>query len=188
MNVLKTNLPGVLVIEPKVFGDDRGFFLESYSAVRYKEAGISLDFVQDNHSRSSKGVLRGLHFQLKYPQGKLVRVVSGSVFDVAVDIRFGSPTFGKATWVELSAENNLQFFVPPGFAHGFVVTSETADFEYKCTDYYHPEDEGVILWSDVNLDIPWPIDMPQMSAKDGMAQCLADISPEQLPHYIGSDL
>ncbi len=185
MNVIETALPGVLIIEPRVFGDERGFFLETYSAERYKAAGIPLDFVQDNHSRSSKGVLRGLHYQLNHPQGKLVRVVSGIVFDVAVDIRVGSPTFGKAAWVELSADNKRQFYVPPGFAHGFVVTSDTADFEYKCTDYYHPEDEGAVLWSDSALDIPWPIDTPQLSAKDAAAKCLADIAPDQLPRYTG---
>ena len=185
MNVIETDLQGVLIIEPRVFGDERGFFLETYSAERYKAAGINLEFVQDNHSRSSKGVLRGLHFQLNHPQGKLVRVVSGSVFDVAVDIRVGSPTFGKAAWVELSAENKRQFYVPPGFAHGFVVTSETADFEYKCTDYYHPEDEGAVLWSDAALEIPWPIDTPQLSPKDAVAKCLADIAPDQLPLYTG---
>ena len=184
MNVTETALPGVLIIEPRVFGDDRGFFLETYSAERYKTAGIP-EFVQDNHSRSSKGVLRGLHFQLNYPQSKLVRVVSGSVFDVAVDIRVGSPTFGKAAWVELSAENKLQLYVPPGFAHGFMVTSDTADFEYKCTDYYHPEDEGALLWSDAALNIPWPIDIPQLSAKDASAKRLADINPDQLPCYTG---
>ena len=185
MNVIETALPGVLIFEPRVFGDERGFFLETYSAERYKAIGIPLDFVQDNHSRSSKGVLRGLHFQLNHPQGKLVRVVSGSVFDVAVDIRVGSPTFGQATWVELSADNKRQFYVPPGFAHGFVVTSETADFEYKCTDYYHPEDEGAVLWSDAALNIPWPIDTPQLSAKDAVSKCLVDIAPDQLPRYVG---
>lgn len=185
MNVIETALPGVLIIEPRVFGDERGFFLETYSAERYKAAGIPLDFVQDNHSRSSKGVLRGLHFQLNNPQGKLVRVVSGSVFDVAVDILVGSPTFGQAAWVELSADNKRQFYVPPGFAHGFVVTSETADFEYKCTDYYHPEDEGAVLWNDPELNIPWPIDKPLLSAKDSDARALADIPTSELPVYQG---
>ena len=185
MNVIETALPGVLIIEPRVFGDERGFFLETYSAERYKAAGIPLDFVQDNHSRSSKGVLRGLHFQLNNPQGKLVRVVSGSVFDVAVDIRVGSPTFGQAAWVELSADNKRQFYVPPGFAHGFVVTSETADFEYKCTDYYHPEDEGAVLWNDPELNIPWPIDKPLLSAKDSAARALANIPTSELPAYQG---
>lgn len=185
MNVIETALPGVLIIEPRVLEDKRGFFLETYSEERYKAAGIPNDFVQDNHSCSSNGVLRGLHFQLNHPQGKLVRLVSGSVFDVAVDIRVGSPTFGKAVWVELSAENKRQFYVPPGFAHGFVVTSDSADYEYKCTDYYHPEDEGAVLWSDAALDIPWPIDTPQLSAKDAAAKCLADIAPDQLPRYTG---
>lgn len=185
MNVIKTALPGVLIIEPNIFGDQRGFFVETYSAKRYKTAGITLDFVQDNHSRSTRGVLRGLHFQLNHPQGKLVRVVSGSVFDVALDIRVGSPTFGKAIWIELSEYNKRQFYVPPGFAHGFVVTSEFADFEYKCTDYYHPDDEGSVLWSDSALDIPWPIENPELSAKDALAKRLADINPRQLPRYAG---
>ena len=181
MNIIDTELPGVLIIEPNVFGDERGFFLETYSAERYKKLGITMPFVQDNHSHSTRGVLRGLHFQLNHPQGKLVRVVRGSVFDVAVDIRFGSPTFGHAVGVELSEQNKLQLYVPPGFAHGFVVTSSSADFEYKCTDYYHPEDEGVVLWNDPDLNIQWPIDTPSLSPKDGVARPLKDINPEQLP-------
>lgn len=184
MKIIPTVIPEVLIIEPKVFGDERGFFVETYSEARYKNSGILLDFVQDNHSRSSKGILRGLHFQLNHPQGKLVRVVRGSVFDVALDIRVGSPSFGQAAWVELSEDNKLQLWVPPGFAHGFVVTSETADFEYRCTDYYHPETEGAVLWNDPNLNIPWPIDSPLLSAKDSVAQCLKDIDPAQLPQFI----
>jgi dTDP-4-dehydrorhamnose 3,5-epimerase len=154
MNVLKTNIADVVIIEPKVFGDERGFFLETFQADRYKElAGIDLPFVQDNHSRSSKGVLRGLHFQKTKPQGKLVRVVRGEVFDVAVDIRKGSPTYGQWAGVHLSEDNKRQFWVPPGLAHGFVVLSDIADFEYKCTDYYDPTDEGCLIWNDSDVEI-----------------------------------
>ena len=175
MNVITTKLNDCLVIEPRVFGDDRGFFLETFRADRYAEAGINLPFVQDNHSRSSKGVLRGLHFQKTKPQGKLVRVVRGEVYDVAVDIRSGSPTYGKWEAVILSEENKIQFWVPPGFAHGFVVLSETADFEYKCTDYYDPSDEGSLLWNDPDLNIPWPISEPKLSQKDANAPLFADL-------------
>jgi dTDP-4-dehydrorhamnose 3,5-epimerase len=185
LDVQPTELPEVLNIYPKVFGDDRGFFLETYSVSKYRDAGIAFDFVQDNHSRSAHGVLRGLHYQLKYPQGKLVRVVSGEVFDVAVDIRLGSPTFGKAVWTILSAGTKNQFWVPPGFAHGFCVTSESADFEYKCTDFYHPEDEGAVLWNDPALDIPWPVKEPLLSAKDSAALPLSQIPHDQLPVYRG---
>ena len=176
MNVLKTKLQDCVIIEPRVLGDERGFFLETFQADRYAElAGITLPFVQDNHSRSSKDVLRGLHFQKTKPQGKLVRVVKGQVYDVAVDIRHGSSTFGQWEAVILSEENKTQFWVPPGFAHGFVVLSDTADFEYKCTDYYDPVDEGSILWSDSDLDIPWPIDDPKLSDKDANANKLVDL-------------
>ena len=176
MNVIKTKLKDCVIIEPKVFGDERGFFLETFQADRYTDlAGITLPFVQDNHSRSSKGVLRGLHFQKTKPQGKLVRVVRGEVYDVAVDIRSGSPTYGQWEAVILSEENKTQFWVPPGFAHGFVVLSDTADFEYKCTDYYDPSDEGSLLWSDPDLNIPWPIDNPKLSEKDANAPLLADL-------------
>ena len=176
MNVIKTKLKDCVIIEPRVFGDERGFFLETFQADRYAElAGISLTFVQDNHSRSSKGVLRGLHFQKTKPQGKLVRVVRGEVYDVAVDIRLRSPTYGQWEAVILSEENKTQFWVPPGFAHGFVVLSETADFEYKCTDYYDPSDEGSLLWNDPDLKIPWPIDNPKLSEKDSNAPLLADL-------------
>jgi dTDP-4-dehydrorhamnose 3,5-epimerase len=175
MNVIKTKLKDCVIIEPKIFGDERGFFLETFRSDRYADlAGINLPFVQDNHSRSSKGVLRGLHFQKTKPQGKLVRVVSGMVYDVAVDIRHGSPTYGQWEAVILSEENKTQFWVPPGFAHGFVVLSETADFEYKCTDYYDPSDEGSLLWDDPELNIPWPIDNPKLSEKDSNAPLLAD--------------
>lgn len=171
MNVVKTRLNDCVIIEPKVFGDHRGFFLETFQAERYAEqAGITLAFVQDNHSRSGRGVLRGLHFQINKPQGKLVRVVRGEVFDVAVDLRPESSSFGQWEGVILSEENNRQFWVPPGFAHGFVVTSETADFEYKCTDYYDPSDEGAIAWNDKDLTITWPEGLEmKLSAKDSVA-------------------
>lgn len=176
MKVRETKLKDCVIIEPEVFGDERGFFLETFQAERYAaQAGITLPFVQDNHSRSSKGVLRGLHFQKTKPQGKLVRVVKGEVYDVAVDIREGSPTFGQWEAVILSEENKAQLWVPPGFAHGFVVLSETADFVYKCTDYYDPSDEGSILWNDPDLNIPWPIDSPSLSDKDANAEKLVDL-------------
>ena len=176
MKVVETKLKDCVVIEPKIFGDERGFFLETFQLSRYaEEAGITLPFVQDNHSRSSKGVLRGLHFQKKKPQGKLVRVVKGEVYDVAVDIRADSNTFGQWEGVILSEENKKQFWVPPGFAHGFVVLSDIADFEYKCTDYYDPSDEGSILWSDPELNIDWPIANPLLSEKDSSAPCLKDL-------------
>ena len=176
MKISHSKLIGCVIIEPRVFGDDRGFFLETFQAARYKqEAGIDLSFVQDNHSRSARGVLRGLHFQKTKPQGKLVRVVRGEVYDVAVDIRKGSATFGEWEGVILSEDNKKQFWVPPGFAHGFVVLSDTADFEYKCTDYYDPSDEGSILWSDPDLNIPWPIANPALSTKDESAKRLVDL-------------
>jgi len=177
MNVIKTKLEDCVVIEPNIFGDDRGFFLETFNTSRYADlAGITLPFVQDNHSRSSKGVLRGLHFQKTKPQGKLVRVVRGEVYDVAVDIRAGSNTFGKWEGVLLSEANKKQFWVPPGFAHGFLVLSDIADFEYKCTDYYDPSDEGSILWNDPALNISWSISNPTLSAKDAKAPFLAGIA------------
>ena len=176
MKVIHSKLKGCVIIEPRVFGDDRGFFLETFQAARYKqEAGIDLPFVQDNHSRSARGVLRGLHFQKTKPQGKLVRVARGEVYDVAVDIRKGSATFGEWEGVILSEDNKKQFWIPLGFAHGFVVLSDTADFEYKCTDYYDPSDEGSILWSDPDLDIPWPIANPVLSIKDENAKRLVDL-------------
>jgi dTDP-4-dehydrorhamnose 3,5-epimerase len=176
MNVIETKLQGCVVIQPKVFGDDRGFFLETFQAKRYADlAGITMPFVQDNHSRSSKGVLRGLHFQKTKPQGKLVRVVSGEVFDVAVDLRVESPTYGQWEAVILSEENKSQFWIPPSFAHGFLVLSDKADFEYKCTDYYDPSDEGSILWNDPDLDIPWPTDNPILSQKDFKAKTLSSL-------------
>ena len=179
MKITRTKINGCLVIEPKVFGDERGFFLETFQAGRYREkAGIDLPFVQDNHSRSTKGVLRGLHFQKTKPQGKLVRVVRGEVFDVAVDIRKGSPTFGQWEGVWLSEENRKQFWLPPGLAHGFVVTSETADFEYKCTDYYDPTDEGCLIWNDPDVGIEWPIEEPVLSEKDQQGSLLKDLMLE----------
>lgn len=168
MKVIQTAIPDLLILEPKVFGDTRGFFMESFNARSFQEAtGLNVDFVQDNHSRSVKGVLRGLHYQIQQAQGKLVRVVRGSVFDVAVDLRKGSPTFGKWEGVELSEENNRQFWIPPGFAHGFLVTSESADFLYKTTDYYAPEHERSLAWNDPDVGVEWPLDgAPLLSAKD----------------------
>ena len=176
MKIVKTKLQDCLVIEPTIFGDQRGFFLESFNVIRYADlAGIHLPFVQDNHSRSSAGVLRGLHFQRMKPQGKLVRVVRGEVFDVAVDLRRDSKTFGQWDSVILSETNQKQFWVPPGFAHGFLVLSEIADFEYKCTEYYNPDDEGCLLWSDPQLDINWPLRSPVLSEKDACAQSLSEL-------------
>ncbi|QUX94136.1 dTDP-4-dehydrorhamnose 3,5-epimerase [Marinomonas sp. CT5] len=178
MNVIKTNIDGAVIIEPKVFGDERGFFLETFQATRYQEmAGIDLPFVQDNHSRSSKNVLRGLHFQKTKPQGKLVRVVRGEVFDVIVDIRKGSSTYGQWTGVTLSEENKSQLWVPPGLAHGFVVLSDTADFEYKCTDYYDPSDEGCLIWNDPDVGVEWPTGIePILSAKDQVGLRLNELN------------
>ena len=175
MNVIQTKLADCVIIEPSVYEDERGFFLETFQAERYAEvAGISLPFVQDNHSRSGKGVLRGLHFQKTKPQGKLVRVVRGEVYDVAVDIRVGSATYGHWEAVVISEENKKQFWVPPGFAHGFLVISESAEFLYKCTDYYDPSDEGSLLWNDPDLSIPWPNNSPILSKKDAQAPFLAN--------------
>ncbi len=168
MKVTPTALPEVLLIEPKVFGDARGFFLESFNQRAFAQAtGLRVDFVQDNHSRSSRGVLRGLHYQLQQAQGKLVRVARGRVFDVAVDMRRSSPQFGRWVGVELSEDNHCQLWIPPGFAHGFLVLSETADFLYKTTDYYAPEHERCVAWNDPQLGIDWPDGVvPQLSAKD----------------------
>ena len=177
MKVIKTKLNDCVIIEPQVYGDERGFFLETFQALRYAEmANINFSFVQDNHSRSSKGTLRGLHFQKTKPQGKLVRVVNGEVYDVAVDIRKNSPTFGQSESIILSGENKIQFWIPPGFAHGFLVLSDTADFEYKCTDFYDPLDEGCIIWNDPDLNISWPIDNPTLSKKDRSSKKLAELS------------
>lgn len=175
MKVTPTAIPDVSIFEPKVFGDSRGFFMESFNQKVFDEAvGQHVDFVQDNHSRSSKGVLRGLHYQIRHPQGKLVRVTSGAVFDVAVDIRRSSPTFGKWVGAELSAENQRQLWVPAGFAHGFLVLSETADFLYKTTDFYAPEYERSILWNDPAIAIEWPIQasLPVLSQKDAQGALL----------------
>lgn len=176
MNVIATNLPEVLIIEPKVFGDERGFFFESFNARRFAElSGQQVEFVQDNHSLSSKHILRGLHYQIQQAQGKLVRVVSGEVFDVAVDIRKSSPNFGKWAGVILSAENKRQLWIPPGFAHGFVVLSEQAEFLYKTTDYWAPEYERSLIWNDPAIGIDWPISgAPVLSAKDQVGKTLAE--------------
>jgi dTDP-4-dehydrorhamnose 3,5-epimerase len=176
MEVIESNIPDVKILKPKVFGDSRGFFMESFNRKAFFDAtGLDLDFVQDNHSRSTQGVLRGLHYQIENPQGKLVRVIAGEVFDVAVDIRKNSPTFGQWVGQYLTAENNHQLWVPAGFAHGFVVLSDTADFLYKTTDYYHPESERSILWNDTDLNIQWPIDVsPSLSAKDEKGTAFKD--------------
>ncbi|EPC3780857.1 TPA: dTDP-4-dehydrorhamnose 3,5-epimerase [Citrobacter farmeri] len=167
MKVMTTKLADCVIIQPKIFSDCRGFFLETFNANRYeKDAGIKLKFVQDNRSHSTRGVLRGLHYQKTKPQGKLVTVLSGEVFDVAVDLRRDSPTFGKFEAVLLTGENKLQFYIPPGFAHGFCVISEQADFFYKCTDFYAPVDEGGLFWDDPEINIPWPISNPILSEKD----------------------
>ena len=175
MKVITTPLEGLLVLEPRVFGDERGFFYESFNARQFAEAtGVVASFVQDNHSRSRRGVLRGLHYQIQQPQGKLVRVTAGAVYDVAVDIRQGSPTFGRWYGAELSAENMRQMWIPAGFAHGFVVTSEHAEFLYKTTDYWAPEHERAILWNDPAVGIGWPLDVtPTLSPKDQAALPLA---------------
>jgi dTDP-4-dehydrorhamnose 3,5-epimerase len=177
MNIVATAIPDVLIIEPQVFGDERGFFMESFNEKLWQEkTGITRKFVQDNHSRSSKGVLRGIHYQLQAPQGKLVRVVSGEVFDVAVDLRKSSPTFGKWVGEILSAENKRQLWVPEGFGHAFMVTSDSADFLYKTTDYYAPEHERCIIWNDPDIGVQWPVDIePNLSAKDSAGRCLGDI-------------
>ncbi|MEI7250814.1 MULTISPECIES: dTDP-4-dehydrorhamnose 3,5-epimerase [Pectobacterium] len=177
MQIIDTAIHGAKIVQPKVFGDARGFFLETFEKRRYQEMlDIDVEFVQDNHSRSSKGVLRGLHFQKTNPQGKLVRVVRGEVFDVAVDIRQSSSTYGKWYGVLLSEENKTQFWLPPGLAHGFVVLSDTADFEYKCTDYYDPSDEGCLLWNDPELGIEWPITTPLLSDKDKLGKLFKDLA------------
>lgn len=184
MKLLRTVLPGVLIIEPQVHGDARGFFQETYHAQRYIDAGITLPFVQDNHSRSGQGVLRGLHLQLEHPQGKLVRVSQGSVFDVAVDVRRGSPTFGKWAGVTLSEDNFRQFYIPPGFAHGFLALSERVDFIYKCTDYYYPDDEVGVLWNDPDIGVAWPdVGMEyRLSERDRRNPRLCELI-DRLPRY-----
>jgi dTDP-4-dehydrorhamnose 3,5-epimerase len=183
MNVLETDLPGVLVFEPKVFGDERGFFMETWREDRYEAAGLPARFVQDNLSFSRRGVLRGLHFQNPDQQGKLVYVLQGEVYDVAVDIRVGSPTFGEWTAVILSAENKRQFYVPEGFAHGFLVTSDTALFAYKCTATYNAKAEAGVLWNDPQIGIEWPVEAPVLSEKDLAVPPLAEMPVERLPRY-----
>jgi dTDP-4-dehydrorhamnose 3,5-epimerase len=184
MNVLETNLPGVIVFEPRVFSDERGFLMETWRADRYEQAGLPARFVQDNLSFSRRGVLRGLHFQNPDQQGKLVYVLQGEVYDVAVDIRVGSPTFGEWTAVTLSSENRCQLYVPEGFAHGFLVTSSTALFAYKCTAEYNAQAEASVLWNDPEIGIEWPVEAPVLSEKDRAAPPLGEMPAEQLPRYM----
>ena len=183
MNVVPATLDGVLVIEPAVFGDERGFFMETYSRERYREAGLPAQFVQDNLSKSAHGILRGLHIQHPQGQGKLCTVLEGEVFDVAVDLRVGSPTFGKWEGFELSAKNKKQLYIPPGFGHGFCVTGESALFSYKCTEFYKPENEFSVLWNDEDVGIEWPITKPTVSEKDAKGLKLSQISKDRLPTY-----
>jgi dTDP-4-dehydrorhamnose 3,5-epimerase len=185
MKVTRLEIPDVLLVEPKVFGDARGYFVETYQAERYAEAGISERFVQDNMSRSSRGTLRGLHLQHPDSQGKLVSAVEGEVFDVAVDTRVGSPTFGKWVAVVLSSSDHRQMYIPPGFAHGFCVTSEQALFAYKCTQLYKPQHELGVIWNDPGLGIPWPVTQPIISPKDQRFLPLAQIDPASLPRWKG---
>ena len=183
MKWIETDLPGCVVIEPRVFGDDRGFFYESFNMDRLAEHGISPTFVQGNVSRSSRGVLRGLHYQWPKPQGKFVTVLQGEVWDVAVDIRAGSPTFGRWTGVVLNEDNRRHFWIPEGFAHGFVVLSETALFSYLCTATYDPSADAAIRWDDPSLAIDWPVSSPSLSAKDAAAPFLADVAADRMPRY-----
>lgn len=186
MKIIETNLPGVLILEPDVFRDERGFFLETYHYDRYRENGVASTFVQDNVSFSVKGTLRGLHYQYPHAQAKLVQVLQGEIFDVALDIRKGSPTFGSWTGVSLSGETHRQLYIPEGFAHGFAVMSETAMFTYKCSDVYTPAAEGGICWNDTDLNIDWPVDEPVLSEKDRHYPPLRDVPPDSLPLYGGS--
>ena len=183
MNVIQTDLPGVLIIEPRVFGDARGFFMETWHQRRYAESGLPERFVQDNISQSRRGILRGLHYQYPQAQGKLVYVLQGEVYDVAVDIRVGSPSFGRWEGVTLSENNKRQLYIPPGFAHGFCVTSDTALFAYKCTEFYNPVAERCVRWNDPKIDVKWPLEEPILSDKDGLAPLLLEIPREQLPLY-----
>ena len=180
MNIITCDIPGLLVIEPNVFGDARGFFMELWNQKRHREAGLDCNYVQDNVSLSRRGTVRGLHFQNPAAQGKLVYVLQGEVFDVAVDIRRTSPTFGRWHGLSLSAENKRQFFIPPGFAHGFAVLSETALFTYKCTEFYTPQYELAVAWNDPDIGIQWPVDSPQLSEKDARAPRLKDVPRERL--------
>jgi dTDP-4-dehydrorhamnose 3,5-epimerase len=182
VKVTQTALPGVLLIEPKVFSDARGFFLETYHRDRYFEAGIEAPFIQDNHSRSLGPILRGLHLQRRRPQGKLIRAVAGRIFDVAVDVRRGSPTFAKWIAAELSADNFRQLYIPPGYAHGFCVLGEAAEVEYKCTDLYAPDDELTIAWNDPEIGVAWPVEAPLVSEKDAAGRPLAAVR-DRLPVY-----
>ncbi|WP_329741589.1 dTDP-4-dehydrorhamnose 3,5-epimerase [Dyella sp. A6] len=183
MKVIPTDLPDVLVIEPQVFGDDRGFFYESHNAARFRDAGLDVRFVQTNVSRSARGVLRGLHYQWPNPQGKLVSVLEGEVFDVAVDIRHGSPTFGKSVGVMLTADNHRHLWIPEGFAHGFCVVSEFATFSYQCTALYDPKADAGVRWNDAALAINWPVTDPLLSDKDTKTPLLAEVPAERLPTY-----
>lgn len=183
MKIAESPLADTVLIEPRVFEDPRGFFYETWQRQRYADAGVDVDFVQDNLSRSSRGVLRGLHYQHPHGQGKLVYVLEGEVFDVAVDIRRGSPNFGRWAGVTLSSANRRQFYIPPGFAHGFCVVSETALFTYKCSEYYHPETDHSIAWNDPAIGIDWPFDDPELSAKDAAGIRLADMPEAELPEY-----
>lgn len=182
MQIKESLLPEVLLIEPDVYKDNRGFFFESFHAKRYSEKGIPSNFVQDNHSQSSRNTLRGLHAQKKFPQGKLVRVLKGEIFDVAVDVRRGSPRFGKWVGFHLNDQNFKQMYIPPGFVHGFCVLSETAEVEYKCTEFYHPEDEFGVLWNDPAIGIQWPLRDPLLSKKDSQLKRLSE-SEDQLPLF-----
>ncbi|MGD2185600.1 MAG: dTDP-4-dehydrorhamnose 3,5-epimerase [Desulfobacterales bacterium] len=184
MKVISTDIEDVLVIEPQVFNDDRGYFLETYQVRRFKSAGIDNTFVQDNLSFSIKNTLRGLHFQVTHPQAKLIQVISGEIFDVAVDIRSESPTFGHWVGIHLAAHQKQQVFIPEGFAHGFCVLSDTAQVIYKCSDYYYPDDEGGILWSDPTIGIDWPLKHPITSDKDNQLPCITEIPPEELHHPV----
>ncbi len=184
MKFFKQAISGVVLVEPDVHRDARGFFLESYHAQKYRDAGIDVNFVQDNHSLSRRDTLRGLHMQVRHPQAKLVRVLHGQIWDVAADVRRGSPTFGQHFGAELSAENHRQLYIAPGFAHGFVVTSDSAEIEYKCSDFYDPEGELSIAWNDAELAIPWPVENPVLSAKDQAAPRLAE-AMDRLPEWEG---
>ncbi len=183
MEIIQTSLPGVVIVKPRVLSDARGFFVETYRRSVLAEAGIDESFVQDNHSHSSRGVLRGLHYQLRHPQAKLCRVARGEVLDVAVDVRVGSPTFGQWVSVVLSGENHLQLFVPKGFAHGFAVRSESADFLYKCSDYFEAADDRGVLWNDPAIGIDWQTESPILSEKDQRYLSLAETPRDQLPQY-----
>ncbi|MFQ6676858.1 MAG: dTDP-4-dehydrorhamnose 3,5-epimerase [Fidelibacterota bacterium] len=183
MKITKTEFPGLLIVEPHVYGDERGYFFESFRSETFHHAGINLNFIQDNQSKSKRGVLRGLHYQLKFGQGKLVRCTLGEVFDVAVDIRKGSPTFGKSFSMMLNDQDHFEIYIPPGFAHGFCVVSDEAIFQYKCTEIYHPEDEYGIRWNDKSFEIKWPILSPTLSKRDKLFPLLSDQNESLLPDF-----